>query len=303
MKTFLKTSVAYYFLFLAFISCTQNETFDEPEKLCVNSEVIVNTSFKEVKKLYKDRIIQIQEDLIIEGYIISSDLAGNFFGTLHFQDDFQNPKEGFQINIDLRESHLFYERGSKVIIKLKNLYLGNRNGVFELGGVFTNTGGTLSVGRLPLVQVRSHIFSSCDLIQKIQPFDVLLTEINDSLINTLIKIENIEVAPEDICKSYAISQERTERALRDCDGSEIILNNSGFSDFQDSMLPSGSGELVGVLGKSGDEYQLTIRDTSDVIFIEERCGGFVFSCETPLIEAKTERLFFSEIADLQMIFL
>ena len=99
-------------------SCIKNRTFDALDITC-NEALVANISYQEVKNLYTDQTIQIREDFIIEGYVISSDKGGNFFSVLHFQDKLMNASEGFQIEIDLRDSHLFYPVGSKIAIKFQ----------------------------------------------------------------------------------------------------------------------------------------------------------------------------------------
>ena len=101
-----------------FFGCVKNRNYDPPKESCV-TDLVSNTTYSEIKNLYTEGVIQIQDDLIIEGYVTSSDEAGNFFGSLHFQDKQDNPSEGLQIAFDLRESHLFYPVGSKLLIKLK----------------------------------------------------------------------------------------------------------------------------------------------------------------------------------------
>src|SRR5688572_13586504 len=124
-------------------SCIDHNDFNTPKSVCEEG-VKANATFQDVKSLYNEEILQIMDELIIEGYVISSDETGNFFGTLHIQDSPSDPTEGFQIDIDLRDSHLFYRVGEKIYIKLKGLYLDESNDIYRVGGVYRNAGGTLS---------------------------------------------------------------------------------------------------------------------------------------------------------------
>ena len=115
---------------LIIIGCVKDVDYKTPETIC-STNLLANASYKEVKDLYIDRTIQIQQDLVIEGYVISSDKSGNFFGVLYFQDSPTDPSHGFQIELDVRDTHLFYPVGSKILIALKGLYLGkSKNGFF-----------------------------------------------------------------------------------------------------------------------------------------------------------------------------
>src|SRR5690606_38603339 len=230
-----KVLIVIYIL-ICTLSCIDHNDFGTPKSICIDDEIKANATFAEVKALYNEEIVQIQDDHIIEGYVISSDKTGNFFGTLHIQDSPSNPTEGFQIDIDLRDSHLFYRVGGKIYIKLKGLYLDESNDIYKVGGVYRNAGGTLSVGRLPTAKVKEHIFNACGSIQTTTPKKVSITELNDNLINTLIQFDDLQVAEEDLGQPYAIAQEYTDRTLKNCNGKTNILRNSGYDDVQNEIL-------------------------------------------------------------------
>src|SRR5690606_222479 len=191
----------------------------------------------------------------LEGYITSSDQMGNFFGVLHFQDRAVDPTEGFQIEIDVRDSHLLYPVGSKVLIKLKGLYLGMSKGVFKIGGQFTSF-GNISVGRLPATVVDQHLFVSCDAIRNIDPVQITLADLNENLVNILVKIPNVEIKVEEVGLPFADAKVETARTLIDCMDREITLLNSGYADFQGELLPKLNGSIVGVLLRDNKKYQL-----------------------------------------------
>lgn len=273
---------------LILAACVKNRNFNEPESDC-DAVIIANSTYKEIQDLYVDQTIQIQEDLIIDGYVISSDESGNFFGVLHFQDKPVNPTQGFQVEIDLRDSHLFYPVGSKIAIKLKGLYLGKSKGIFKIGGVFSSF-GNFSVGRLPALIVQEHLFVLCDSSAKIEPVTIALQESFDDKLNTLVRFNKLEISEEELEKTFALQAEETKRTLQDCQDDEIVLLNSGYSDFQGEVLPSGSGTITGILQKENNDYFLVIRDLNDINFIEERCEDFID-------EFTSTSILISEIAD------
>ncbi|MGB5821845.1 MAG: DUF5689 domain-containing protein [Saonia sp.] len=279
--------IAILFIVLP-LSCVEDTNFDALAKAC-SENIEANIFFADLKNLYVDDVIQIREDLVIEGYIISSDAAGNFFGTLHVQDSPVNPGEGLQIEIDLRDSHLFYETGSKVFIKLKGLYLGQSKGVFKIGGAF-NAFGNISVGRLPALKVQEHIFLACDAVTNIEPKPVSLAILEDGMVNTLVSLDSVEFIEEELGLPFAEIREETERTLKDCIDNEILLLNSGFSDFQDELLPQGNGSIIAVLLKESNDYQLVVRNLEDIDFTNERCAEIVD-------EFTSDAVFISELAD------
>lgn len=270
-----------------FHACVKDKNFEEPKPIC--EQPVANAGYSEIKNMYVDETFQIQEDLIIEGYVTSSDQAGNFFSVLHFQDRSSNPTEGFQIEIDRRESYLFYPVGSKIHIKLKGLYLGRSKGVFKIGGIFTSFGNQ-SVGRLPAAVVDEHIFVACDETAVVHPTITSISELNHGLTNTLVQFAGIEILENELGETFALEREATERTLVDCDDNALILLNSGFSDFQADTLPSANGSITGVLLRENDNYQLVIRDLGDIDFPNERC-------EDLIDEFTSTRIFISELAD------
>lgn len=277
-----------FFMLLPMVSCVKDRTFDQPARSCP-TDLIANATYTDVKSLYVDETIQIQEDLIIEGYVISSDKDGNFFSVLHFQDKSSTPNEGFQIEIDVRDSHLFYPPGSKIFINLKGLYLGKSKDVFKLGGSFTSF-GNLSVGRLPATVVDQHIFLSCEDLIAIEPKELQIQNLQFEPPSTFVRFNDVQILEAELGLPFAREREETKRTLADCSGNEVVLVNSGFADFQSELLPDNSGSITGVLLRDKNEYQLAIRSLDDIRFDKERC-------EESVDEFTSENIFISELAD------
>lgn len=191
--------------------------------------------------------------------------------------------------MDLRDSHLFYELGSKIYIKLKGLYFGRSKGVYKLGGVFTSF-GNLSIGRLPARAVGDHLFLSCDPISNLVPKITSIPELSEDLVSTLIKLESLEVIAEEQNLTFALPKEETIRNLTNCNGGLIELLNSGYSDFQDTILPSGNGSVTAVLYRENNDYQLIIRKLDDMDMQNELCT------DTEVF-LTSDQIFISEMAD------
>ncbi|MUH37383.1 lamin tail domain-containing protein [Zobellia amurskyensis] len=276
------------FMAVCFCSCVKSRNYEEQPSDCF-SDLTANITYAEVKNLYKGDTFQIQEDLIIEGVVVSSDGDGNFFSVLYFQDSAVNPTEGFQIEIDVRDSHLFYPVGAKIGIKLKGLYLGRSKDVFKLGATFTSF-GNVSVGRLPTAIVNEHIFRFCNEKVTVDPTVAAITGMRKELTNTLVTFHNVEFKEEELGRPFAEAGEETERILVDCDDNEIVMLNSGYSDFQPEVLPEGRGSVTGILLRENENYKIGIRSISDINFDQERCAELID-------EFTSENILISELAD------
>ena len=108
------------------------------------------------------------------------------------------------------------------------------------------------------------------------------------MVNTLVKFENLEFLIDDFGKPFAEVREETERSLKDCNGNEIDLVNSGFSDFQSEILFENNGPITGVLLQDRDDFQLVIRDLDDINFDNNRCAD---------LQTTSTSIFISELAD------
>ena len=273
---------------MTLISCVDDSTFDVPPSNCDN-EITANIEIAQLTNLYQGETLQIFEDLVIEGYVTSSDVAGNFFNVLHFQDKPTNPTIGLQIELELRDSHLFFPQGQHIFIKLKGLYLGKSRGVFKIGGVFTSF-GSRSVGRLPKSVVFEHVISACDALQSLEPLPVNITTLTTDKVHTLIRIDPIEFGSEELGLPFANPEEETKRILVDCEDNELVLLNSGYSDFQSQIVPNGSGGITGVLLQENTEFQLVVNEVADLEFTQDRCADVV-------TEFSSTQILITEIAD------
>lgn len=270
------------------LACVKDRDYEPPQLDCISSGQ-VNASYEEVKALYRGTTEEILEDLVIEGYVISSDKAGNFFGSLHFQDLPVAPSGGFQLEMDLMDSHLFFPPGTHILLKLKGLYLGKGAGGFKLGGVFPAF-GNIAVGRLPAAAVQEHLFTACEPGTALEARPVTLSGLEEGMVNTLLRLEGLELAETSIGQAFAPPKEEAVHELRDCEGHSMELLNSGYADFQGDLLPEGRGAISGVLTQDRQKFQLIIRDPTDIDFQLERCdaGGTATG---------SNKVFISELAD------
>lgn len=282
------------FLILAAISmlvinsCVQDDDFALPPINCGGAEA--NLTLEQLKQMIDEvtpettvegateKIIQFDQEYIIEGYIVSSDSTGNFFKTVSVQNSVSNPTIGVQIEMD--RSNLFnnFPLGTKVKVALTGLYAGYDRSLIKIGEAY-NSNGEIRVGRMAENKIDDHVAISCDPATDIAP--VTYSSIEDAMdsgvINTLVKIENVQFAQTGVTYANAANQETVnlnlEGATAETNDQTMILRTSGFADFANVVVPEGSGSITAVLSKYNSEWQLFIRDTNDVQFNNPRYGG------------------------------
>jgi hypothetical protein len=114
--------------------------------------------------------------------------------------------------------------------------------------------------------------------------------LTDQFVNTLVEVENVEVADEELGLPFAEKEKITKRTLVNCMGDKLAMLNSGYSNFYETILPGMNGSMTGVLVKENNEFQLIIRDSLDISFYQERC-------EEIITEFTSNEVFISELAD------
>ncbi len=278
-----KTTLLLISLFL--FSCVSDDEFEVPSALNQELEepIIegVKTTFKAVKERFDQSFgaVTFREDetIYIEGYVASSDEKGNFFKELIIQNKIDDsssnddPRLGFRI--DINQSGLFstYQIGRKVFVKLSGLSISKENGVLAIGKLVNG-----KLDRIPQQELEDIVIRSPQ-VEVLVPKDIGLIDINESDINTLVTINNIQFTTSEVGKTFAgeaTDQFDGERRLQNCgDASTMILSSSKFSDFVSEVIPEGNGKITAVLSRdfSDTKNVLQIRDTNDLVFNEGRC--------------------------------
>ena len=289
MKT-IRCKKAYLFAAIAILlfSCVKTDDFETPTPNLLEDDFKGNlTSISAIKGNYNPstgEIYTFQEtETFIEGFVISSDEAGNFYKKLIIQDKAENPTSGIQILMD--ETALFqtYEFGRKVYVKLDGLSLWLNNGVFQLG--IQNRGDVVAIPGSLIDEfiVRSSIAS------EIVPLRLDIKDFSAAFRNLYVRLENVQFNKNLIRDEnrYTFAAEVTdrfdgERQIESCTtGSASFLSTSTFSDFKSLLLPQFSGNIEGVLTRNFyDEHFVVILNSPEQLDFENnaRCDPEFLKC-------------------------
>ncbi len=288
IQPIMKNANFFYILFSVFTlftfnNCVHDDDYGIPEVECENN-FTSNVSMQELKSMFSGNPVQIQDDLVLEGYVSSSDETGNIYKTLYIQDALENPTMAFTVSVDQTDLYASYPMGYKVYIKLKGLWLGEYGGVVQIGDMgFDNETQQNEFGRIPAVKIPQSIVLGCDH-GDIVPYEVEANQLNDNLIGALVKVKGVELIPEYVCKPFADVDQTSNRLLENCNGSTLLLRNSGYSNFAQDIMPSGNGDVVAILGKYGSDYQLLLNNGEGMAGLSNpRCSGYTVECN-PNIE-------------------
>ncbi|MCO6478597.1 MAG: hypothetical protein J5I94_18335 [Phaeodactylibacter sp.] len=260
---------AFFFTLAAGLSSCVDQEFTEPPTDGTPLDVEANTTVAELKALYvPGKLTKIEDDIVIRGVVVADDRSGNFFRSLIFQDE----SAGIEVLINLTDYYNFYPIGRELAIDCQGLYLGEYNGVVQLGGYTYIEGGSEQLG--DIVDFNQRI-SRGMLIGTPEPAVRTINSLGTQDISTLVKLENVEFAFSEVGLTYAdaFGRQTLNRTIQDCDGNTIVLRTSGFANFAGDTIPEGNGTLVAIYNVFGSTRQLYIRTLDDLQMNKRRCSG------------------------------
>lgn len=259
----------FFFALAAGLSSCAGLEFDEPPTDGTPLNVDANTSIAELKALYlPGKLTKIEDDIIIRGVVVADDRSGNFYRSFVFQD----ASGGIEVLINLTDYYNFYPIGRELAINCQGLYLGEYNGVVQLGGYTYLEGGSEQLG--DIVDFNQRI-SRGMIIGAPEPAVRTITSLGPQDISTLIKLENVEFSFSEagLTFSDAFGRQTLNRTIQDCGGNTIVLRTSGFATFANEAIPEGNGSLTAIYNVFGSTKQLYIRNLGDVQMDGARCDG------------------------------
>ena len=290
MKLINKISIVSLILLFTF-SCVQDDDYSVPQsigqeenqKLVQLLNEIEDGSadlmtISEVKNLFVNgEVNEIESNLVVKGYVSSSDFSGNFYKEFYMQDAIENPTAGIKVSINQVDSYNQFNVGREVYIKLQGLSIGETNsgdGVIAIGGGGNTAGDEIS-------EISENRASDCILRSSnsftLVPLALNLSDINDSHIGLYVSALSAQFSAGLDGLTYVDPDEDydTQRDLESCvDSGTLKLETSAFSNFNDSMLPTdGSGTITGIITRDyfGDNRVMMLNTKDDVNFDSSRC--------------------------------
>lgn len=288
-------------LFIVFIicisqySCVEDGNFDIPQKKedqenyslillkdSIDDNLIELKSISDLKSLYitGSLPVKITSNIVVKGYVVSSDKEGNYFKEFYMQDQAVNPTAGIKVALNLNKIYNKYNFGREVYIRLKNLYLGETNfgdGITTIGGKIKLTDNK-EIESIAINKEKNHLYRS-EITEIIVPKVITMVAVNNAAnIGMFVKIKDVFFSGYTKGKSYTDPTEDfdTKRKIETCQGLGLVgsfLETSSFSSFANNSLPEGGGELSAVISKdfSGDFFVLVLNDILDVNMNDDRC--------------------------------
>ncbi|KXX70302.1 endonuclease [Flammeovirga sp. SJP92] len=256
-----------------FLGCV-DKTYNDPENKEITPipEGSATMSIADLKAMHSGRdndTTGIPEDVVIVGQVISDDEAGNIYKELYIQDK----TGGILIRLDKAPLYSTYRLGQQVGIICDDLVLGSYGGNVQLG-IPSLYNGAPAAGRVPGPLMEQYMFTgTVDSIEAITASVKEIQENSSAYLGRKVRINNI-TSTDNTGTTYADAENETTQNRYFNDGttsSDIILRNSGFSDFAGDKIPEGAGTMYAIVGTFNGTPQLLINNpaTDMVDFTDE----------------------------------
>ena len=201
------------------------------------------------------------KDAIVKGYVIADETGGNIYRTFYLRGE-----DGRCIAVYRKGSN---EGGSDEF----NVKVGDHVGYKLYGSIISE------YSKLPQIQVQEHDVNKLIVIyergctDKVRPISTTIENIKAGRhLCDLVKISDVQFEPYEGL-AYTEGQNSTSRNIATCSGEGIIVRTSGYASFAEEPLPEGRGTIASIVSKYNSDWQLLIRNTSDVNMRDTRCGG------------------------------
>ncbi len=216
------------------------------------------------------------EHYVIKGRVISSDESGNIYKNFVIDDG----TAAITVSVNQKNIYKSYLRGQEVYIDVTGLHIGKYNGMLQLGAAEWYEAGkcyetTFMEEDVLTAHAQQNGLSNLAELDTITVTIPQLAEIkknNEEFIKMTSRLVKFEgVYWEDAGKEFA-GTSNANRNIMDKDGNKILFRNSSYSTFSYDIIPYGKGDVVGILGVYGNDWQLTLIDKAGLMNFDPNAG-------------------------------
>lgn len=235
-----------------FLSCKKDNNADHQEIYTGQQE---NISIQKLSAYYTNitNATTIEDDWIIKGRVIANDESGNINNKLYIQDN----SGAIGIVLDSKDLATTYKRGQELYIHLKGLDIFNTNGTLEIGAINNPD------NKIPTSAFSKYLFlNKAPDVNAIYAEPLYLSNINKKLISQLVSLKGVLLTNGGKHKYTSNNKNTVEPVLGTQDSVCIITDQKAI--FANEILPAGEGEIIGVVTKNKNRWEIRIRDTEDM---------------------------------------
>ncbi|MGB0881827.1 MAG: DUF5689 domain-containing protein [Vicingaceae bacterium] len=242
MMNIIKTYSAVLVLIALFTSCKKE--FDAPTVATVPTGNV--KTIAEVRAMYQPgKTLRIREDISVCGVVTMDETTGNLYKESYITDGVDNLYLRFVSNTGLYV-------GDSVRINLNGALMLKYNQMLQIDSLHPDNS---------VVKLSTQNFVEPNVVS----VSSLLADLEGSQ-GKLVQIDGAFFAEGGQGLTFADGENLVSesRFLFGLGGDEIEVRTSGYSNFADDTLPSGSGKFIGIAAQYNDGLQLLIRDPQEL---------------------------------------
>ena len=203
--------------------------------------------------------IPVGSNIIICGYVTTSDEWGNNYKYLNIEDE----TGGIQIKIDNKALYNKYKIGQRIYVKCDGLVLGDYRKLPQLG-LWANG----SMQPIPSFKTYLYIFPDGAPMGGFNPIDMTtIPSANDipaTNYNRRVRLIGATFV-EGGMATFSDPGASTSHDIKMADGSTITMRTSNYATFAGETLPVGTGEITGILTRYNNYVQIVINSPDDLV--------------------------------------
>ena len=217
-----------------------------------NTTIAELLAMHEIRSVDSYDSIPLGSNIIICGYVTTSDEWGNNYKYINIEDE----TGGIQIKIDHKALYHKYRIGQKVYVKCDGLVLGDYRKLPQLG-LWANG----SMQPIPSFKAYLYLFPDGSPMGGGSP--ILMTSIPkadaipSTMYNRLVLLEGATFKEGGIA-TFSDPGAATSHDLVMQDGSTITMRTSNYATFAGDILPVGTGNVTGILTRYNNTVQIVI---------------------------------------------
>lgn len=216
------------------------------------------------------------EHIIIKGRVTTSDQSGNIYKNFVIDDG----TGALTVSVNMKNIYQSYLRGQEVVIDATGLFIGKYNGMLQLGSkLWYEDKSVWETSHMEEDVLKAHAQQNgLSNVSEIDTIVVTIPELNEyknnkekfvGMVSRLVKLENVRW--EDGGKEFA-GTANANRYVIDEAGNKILFRNSAYSDFSYDLLPYANGDVIGILGVYGTDWQLSLIDAAGLQNFDPNAG-------------------------------
>lgn len=269
----------------ALTSC-QDRDWEVPEGLATqppygNNNLVAGTTttIAQLQTQYASAISssgykQITDDLWLRCVVTGNDMGGNIYKQITVQDE----TGGIIIGINGSDQGALMPVGQKLLVSLKDLYIGGYGEQAQIGGLYNG-----SIGRMELTEWKQHVRLIMDGTEEAAAFGKMKVDTIDFDASKtmaqqggrVVRLKGVTIsgggtqiiAPDDgsvTPVANCINRDITGGNA----GSKCVLRTSTYADFKGIALPKGQVEFYGVATYFRGTWQILARTETDLAWLK-----------------------------------